>query len=70
MKHIVLPAKAGHRAHVIHAVVQRVEWVAHVAYLYMTAVGNHDYQIAVAAMLGTTVVGAALHMIISMSEEI
>lgn len=64
-----VPAKAAHFCHRAHRVVQRAEWIAHCAYLTMVSIGSHDYHVAAAAMLGTTVIGALLHTVIALAGE-
>lgn len=61
----VAAAKAAHVAHKAHTVVHGAEWCSHCAYLGLVSIGHSDYHFAAAAMLGTTVVGAVLHVIIA-----
>ena len=68
MKH-QLPAKAGHIAHALHGVVHKAEALSHTAYLGMVAFGSHDYHLAAAAMLGTVIAGAILHVVIALAGE-
>lgn len=59
-----LAAHAG-KARMAHRVVHACEWCSHCSYLTMVSYGSHDYRIAAAAMLITTVTGAILHWIVA-----
>lgn len=63
-----IPEKVGRVAHKAHGVIHRCEWCAHCSYLGLVTVGSHDYKMAAAAMLATTVVGTILHWLVALAN--